>query len=104
MVVLGWKRLLLADGPRQAINAITLYSFFLVKSKEKGDWDDLDKYFGGRDLIANILMCVMIFTVLIFACSLLLLGVAGVCYVPLLCIIRGNLKVRLVCDCLSYYY
>lgn len=89
----GWKRLLLADGPRQAINAITLYSFYLSKQDSKNnEWDDFSKYFKGRDLIANILMCVMLFTVIVFAASLLLLMVAGVCYVPLLCIIRGNLK------------
>jgi hypothetical protein len=90
----GWKRLLLADGPRQAINAITLYSFYVSKQggENSEEWDDFDKYFKDRDLIANVLMCVMLFTVIVFACSLLLLMVAGVLYVPLLCIIRGNLK------------
>ena len=34
-----------------------------------------------------------LFTVVVFAGSLLLLLVAGICYVPLLCYIRGNLKV-----------
>lgn len=57
-------------------------------------WDDFSKYFDGRDLISNILTCVMLFTVLVFACSLLLLIAAGICYVPLLCYVQGNLKVR----------
>jgi hypothetical protein len=90
-----WKRLILAEGPRQAINALTLYSFYLTKSQTPGNWYDISRYFDmSRGLIPNAMMCTMVLTVLIFAGSLLLLIAAGVCYVPLLLYIRGNLKVR----------
>ncbi|KAK7695488.1 hypothetical protein QCA50_000124 [Cerrena zonata] len=87
----SWKRLLLADGPRQTINALTLYGFYLSK-QNSGEWWDLSKYFNSDDLVASALTVSTAFTVLIFAGSLLLLVAAGVCYIPLLCHIRGNLK------------
>lgn len=83
---------MLADGPRQTINALTLYSFYLAKSSEKGDWWDVRKYLDSKDMVTNILLCTIVFTVLIFIGSLLLLIVAAICYVPLLCYIQGNLK------------
>ncbi|KZT43041.1 hypothetical protein SISSUDRAFT_979067 [Sistotremastrum suecicum HHB10207 ss-3] len=85
----GWKRLLLADGPRQSINALTLYSFYLAK-KDDGSFWDFSKY--SDDLITSGLIISTLFTVLIFAGSLLMLIVAGICYIPLLCYIQGNLK------------
>ena len=42
-----------------------------------------------------MLLFAMIATVLIFAVSLVLLIAAALLYVPLLCYIQGNLKVRL---------
>jgi len=88
----SWKRVILADGPRQAINALTLYAFFLVK-EDKGAWYDISKYFEGNDsVVTSALTVSTFFTVVIFAGSLILLIIAGVCYVPLLCHIQGNLK------------
>ncbi|KAI0082577.1 hypothetical protein K474DRAFT_1688106 [Panus rudis PR-1116 ss-1] len=87
----SWKRLLLADGPRQSINALTLYAFYLSK-KDDGDFFDLGKYFAGNDLVTTALTISTAFTVLVFAGSLLLLVIAGICYIPLLCHIQGNLK------------
>jgi mRNA-degrading endonuclease RelE of RelBE toxin-antitoxin system len=84
-----WKRLLLADGPRQAINALTLYSIYLSK-KDDGSWDNFQKY--SDNYVTTLLLCSTLFTVIIFAGSLLLLLVAGIAYIPLLCYIRGNLK------------
>ncbi|KAK6903455.1 hypothetical protein I203_106958 [Kwoniella mangroviensis CBS 8507] len=84
----GWKRLLLADGPRQSINALVLYSFAYAYGFQTSDipayWDN--------SAITAMLLFSMIATVLIFAGSLLLLIVAAICYVPLLCYIQGNLK------------
>ncbi|KAF8192477.1 hypothetical protein BJ912DRAFT_1094915 [Pholiota molesta] len=68
----SWKRLLLADAPRQTINALTLYA--------------------GNSLSTSALTVSSLFTVLVCAGSLLLLLVAGLCYIPLLLHIRGNLK------------
>ncbi|KAI0772712.1 hypothetical protein BC629DRAFT_735938 [Irpex lacteus] len=87
----SWKRLVFADGPRQVINALTLYAFYLSK-RDKGPWWDIGKYFAGNDFVTTGLTISTAFTVLVFAGSALLLIVAGVCYIPLLCHIQGNLK------------
>src|ERR1700676_2982521 len=88
----GWKRLLLADGPRQTINALTLYSIYLAK-KNDGAWYDVSKYFRGNSLSTSGLTVTTFFTFVVFAGSMLLLIIAGICYIPLLCYIQGNLKV-----------
>ncbi|KAF4602194.1 hypothetical protein EYR40_005398 [Pleurotus pulmonarius] len=88
----SWKRLLLADGPRQAINALTLYAMFLSRRGDGRDWWDVPRYFAGNSLSTSALTISTFFTVTVFAGSLLLLIVAGICYVPLLMHIRGNLK------------
>lgn len=86
---IGWKRLLLADGPRQSINALNLYGFYLSKLHD-GPVLDLKKY--SDNFITSALIVVTIFTVLVFLISMILLITAAICYVPLLCYIRGNLK------------
>ncbi|KAJ8463077.1 hypothetical protein ONZ45_g17710 [Pleurotus djamor] len=88
----SWKRLLLADGPRQSINALTLYAIFLSKKDDPRDWYDINKYFDGNSFSTSALTVSTFFTVSVFAGSLLLLIVAAICYVPLLIHIRGNLK------------
>ena len=90
--VTGWKRVLLADGARQVINALTLYSFYISHKDKPGNWYDLNKYTGGN-FVTTALLCSTAFTVIVFAGSALLLFVAGIFYIPLLCHIRGNLKV-----------
>ncbi|EGO01830.1 hypothetical protein SERLA73DRAFT_177366 [Serpula lacrymans var. lacrymans S7.3] len=87
----SWKRLLLSDGPRQTINALTLYSIYLAK-RDDGSWYDVSKYFAGNTLSTSALTVTTFFTFVIFAGSLLLLIVAGIFYIPLLCYIQGNLK------------
>lgn len=87
----SWKRLLLSDGPRQTINALTLYSIYLAKN-DKGAWYDVSKYFAGNSLSTSALTVSTFFTFVIFAGSLLLLIMAGIFYIPLLCYIQGNLK------------
>ncbi|KAH7920803.1 hypothetical protein BV22DRAFT_1132794 [Leucogyrophana mollusca] len=87
----SWKRLLLSDGPRQTINALTLYSIYLAK-RDNGSWYDVSKYFAGNSLSTSALTVTTFFTFVIFAGSLLLLICAGIFYIPLLCYIQGNLK------------
>ncbi|KAK4050022.1 Potassium transporter [Microbotryomycetes sp. JL221] len=83
----GWKRLLLADAPRQVINAITLYSFGASEN-----WTtDLSVYFDGP-FFKSAIIVTMLFTVVMWAGSALLLLIAAMMYVPLLCYIQGNLK------------
>ena len=85
----GWKRLLLSDGPRQTINAMTLYSFWLVN---QGNLNIIEGYWTRQPLVTKFLLISILFTVLVFLGSLLILIVAALCYVPLLCYIQGNLK------------
>ncbi|KAG7535952.1 hypothetical protein FFLO_03550 [Filobasidium floriforme] len=83
-----WKRLIAADGPRQSINALTLYSFAYANDFQTHDlpayWDN--------SIITLLLLLSMIATVLIWLISMFLLVIAAVCYIPLLCYIQGNLK------------
>jgi len=87
----SWKRVLLADAPRQTINALTLYAIYTAH-KTEGNWYDVGKYFDGNSLSTSALTVTTFFTVAVFAGSLILLIVAGLCYIPLLIHIRGNLK------------
>lgn len=92
-ILLGWKRLLLADAPRQVINALTLYSIYLAHVND-GPWYKLGKYFSSStSLSTSVLTVTTFFTVTIFAGSAVLLFIAAICYIPLLCYIQGNLKV-----------
>ncbi|OAV93610.1 hypothetical protein PTTG_02984 [Puccinia triticina 1-1 BBBD Race 1] len=83
----GWKRLLLADAPRQVINGITLYSF----ARSVGFTTDISKWYDGSFAKASVLIS-MAFTVTIWLGSFILLMAAAFLYVPLLCYIQGNLK------------
>ncbi|KAG6855089.1 hypothetical protein C0991_006018 [Blastosporella zonata] len=88
----SWKRILLADAPRQTINALTLYAIYLVKHKN-GNWYDINTWFANNTSLSTSLLTVTTFlTVLVFSGSLLILVAAGICYIPLLCHIQGNLK------------
>jgi len=88
----SWKRLVLADTPRQTINALTLYAVWLIKKDGPQPWYDISKYFVGNSLSTSALTVTTFFTVVVCAGSLLLILIAGICYFPLLCHIRGNLK------------
>ena len=85
----GWKSLIFSDGPRQAINALTLYSFWIVN---QGSLQKMENYFGVQTLTTKILLISILFTTVVFFGSLLLLIIAALCYIPLLCYIQGNLK------------
>ena len=83
----GWKRLLVADGPRQVINFFTLYG---LGSFAKWSTNPYDYYEG--NIFTGVMILSMLFTVAVFAGSLILLMLAGIAYIPLLCYIKGNLK------------
>jgi len=90
---LGWKRVILSEAPRQTINALTLYAIFLSKRSVPGSWYEVSRYFTNSTLSASLLTVTTFCTVVVFAGSMLVLTAAAVCYIPLLCHIRGNLKV-----------
>ncbi|KAK1921818.1 putative vacuole protein [Papiliotrema laurentii] len=83
-----WKRTILADGPRQSINALTLYSFAYANGFH---WSNLPAWWDNSTVTAMLLFAIC-FTVLMFLGSLILLIVASILYIPFLCYMQGNLK------------
>ncbi|GAN01426.1 vacuole protein [Mucor ambiguus] len=90
----GWKRVIVAQGPRQIIAGITVYA--LLKSawtdanggfKFSDDWDTYGKDWPQR--VALVLMC---FTCILWILSALSILLAVLLYFPILCQIQGNLK------------
>ena len=89
LLTLGWKRLLLAEGPRQVLNAITLYSV----AKAQNFSFDIHVYQQVFTTVQGVVLSFMLLTVVIWALSAIRLLVAGLLYWPLLvCHVRGNLK------------
>ncbi|CAG8708336.1 13302_t:CDS:2, partial [Racocetra persica] len=80
----GWKRLLLAEAPRQAISAITLYSFASLSKLKK--YYDITSY--GDDTVQRLVVVLMAFSLFIFIFSAFKLIIAALLYIPLIFIIR----------------
>lgn len=96
-VIIGWKRLIFADGPRQVINGIILITVFSANKKklpngqtqldlEFWNWGDT---FGTMTLIT---MGLMMFTLTLWIISVLYMIGAVILYIPLVIHIQGNLK------------
>jgi hypothetical protein len=85
---------MLADAPRQVINASILYQTF----HSHVDWQDPLSFFRWNKIIPDasvfkqIALGAMIFTVVMFAFSLIMLIGAVFLYIPLVSHIQGNLK------------
>jgi hypothetical protein len=88
----GWKRLLLAEAPRQVINVVTLEALVPEWLKIRDGYVSFDNSVLGENWMQRILTGTMAFSVLMFAISFILVCIAAVLYIPLLCHIRGNLK------------
>lgn len=88
---IDWKRLMLADAPRQVINATILYQVFHAHIDTFFKWDTIIGP-GDRFLLKKITLGAMMFTVAMFALSLFMLIIATILYIPLVSHIRGNLK------------
>lgn len=88
----GWKRLLLAEAPRQVINLVTLEVLAPKWLKIHNGLITFDNDALGDDVIQQVLTGTMAFSVLVFAISFLLVCAATILYIPLFCHIRGNLK------------
>ncbi|KAI9484136.1 MAG: hypothetical protein EXX96DRAFT_648776 [Benjaminiella poitrasii] len=91
----GWKKIIIAQGPRQIIAGITVYA--LLKSawtdKNSGGFrfsDDWDTY--GKDWQQRLTLILMSFTCILWILSMLLILFAVFLYFPVLCQIQGNLK------------
>lgn len=88
----GWKRLLLAEAPRQVINIVTLQALVPQWMKIRNGRVTFHNEALGDDLMQQVLTGTMAFSVVVFAISFLLVCIAAVLYIPLFCHIRGNLK------------
>ncbi|KAG2232153.1 hypothetical protein INT48_006027, partial [Thamnidium elegans] len=88
----GWKRLLLAEAPRQVINIVTLQALVPQWLKIRNGQVTFNNDALGADLMQQILTGTMAFSVVVFAISFSLVCIAAVLYIPLFCHIRGNLK------------
>ncbi|KAI8072908.1 hypothetical protein BC940DRAFT_291911 [Gongronella butleri] len=91
----GWKRLFIAQGPRQIIAGITAYAIY------KSAWtnentnafeitNDWTKY--GKDWQQRISLFLLTFTCLYWVLNMLALLLAVLLYFPVYCQIQGNLK------------
>jgi hypothetical protein len=69
------------------INGLTLYSF----AKAVNFTTDIHAYYDGSFIKAMIIVT-MLFTLIVWVGSAILLTIAAFMYVPLLCYIQGNLK------------
>ncbi|KAF9154708.1 hypothetical protein BG015_000163 [Linnemannia schmuckeri] len=88
----NWKRLILADAPRQIINATILYqTFHKHLDSSFFDWDRIVGS-GNNFIYKKISLGAMMFTVFMFALSLIMLISAVIMYIPLVSHIQGNLK------------
>jgi hypothetical protein len=86
---------LIADGPRQTLNAWTLYAFYLSR-KGNGPITDWERFSDGN-IKMTILIATTLTTVIFFAWSALTFALSLILY-PLLrlCYIRGSLEVSCV--------
>jgi hypothetical protein len=88
---LGWKRLLLAEAPRQVINAVTLYALIRTWLKHTVTIDSIWASMG-HTVVAKMMTGTMAFSFAIFIVSFFMICIAAILYIPLLCHIQGNLK------------
>ncbi|CAO3582608.1 unnamed protein product [Absidia cylindrospora] len=88
----GWKRLLLAEAPRQVINVVTLKSLVFKWIQLRNGTLQVNNNALGKTLVQQIMTGTMAFSVLMFAFSFVMVCAATLVYIPLLCHIQGNLK------------
>lgn len=97
----GWIRTIFAEGPRQAINALTLYSVMeadiIPHNVKKGDeLSAILKFFenfaalGRQDRAQAVVLGSMLFTLIVWVFAMLQLFIAGVLYIIYLCHVIGS--------------
>src|SRR5438270_9112 len=80
----GWAEVLLADGPRQAINAITLYSVLQAKLIPGVDTKGISgllsniQHLANEDTTQAVILCAMLFTLVLWVWSFMLLCLSGI--------------------------
>lgn len=88
----GWKRLFVAEAPRQIINIVTLAALIPKWFQMREGTLVLHNKALGKDIVQQIMTGTMAFSIVIFGISFVLVCIAAIMYIPLLCHIRGNLK------------
>ncbi|KAL0085842.1 hypothetical protein J3Q64DRAFT_1495290 [Phycomyces blakesleeanus] len=88
----GWKKLLLAEAPRQVINVVTLIKILPAWIKLDHNQLQLNNEVLGKDIVQQLMTCTMLFSTAVFAVSFVLVCIAALMYIPLLCHMQGNLK------------
>ncbi|KAF8420174.1 hypothetical protein EV426DRAFT_248134 [Tirmania nivea] len=97
----GWIRTIFAEGPRQAINALTLYSVMeadiIPRNVKKGEeLGAMLKFFenfaalGRQDRVQAFVLGSMLFTLVIWVFAILQLLIAGALYIIYLCHVIGS--------------
>lgn len=99
--LLGWIRTIFAEGPRQLINALTLYSVMeadiIPHGVKKGE--ELSAFFkffenfaafGKQDRVVAVVLGSMLFTLIIWVFAMLQLLIAGLLYIIYLCHVIGS--------------
>ena len=86
----GWKRLILAEFPRQFLNALILYDIF--QQKQRTVVQTVQKLVQLQEKTVLVFVTLQLMTVTIWIISFMGLFMAFLVYIPLLCNIRGNLK------------
>ncbi|BFZ53891.1 Potassium transporter [Savitreella phatthalungensis] len=84
---IGWKRLILSEGPRQAINALTVFSVMSTRnfSLDVRAYQNITVY-------QWTILSMMTLSLLIWAFSFARFCIAALFYLPLLCHLRGGLE------------
>ncbi|KAI8878006.1 hypothetical protein K501DRAFT_337036 [Backusella circina FSU 941] len=90
----GWKKVIVAQGPRQIIAGITVYALLKSAWTAKDgtfhfstNWSDY-----GNDLPQRMALVLMTFTCIVWIFSALSILMAISLYIPVFCRIQGNLK------------
>jgi hypothetical protein len=91
-IIKGWKKILLAEAPRQVINIVTLIAITPKWIEINKGTLVIDNSSLGKNLMQQIMTGTMMFSVIVFAISFVLMCIAAAIYIPLLCHIQGNLK------------
>ncbi|CEG77546.1 hypothetical protein RMATCC62417_12275 [Rhizopus microsporus] len=89
----GWKKIIVAQGPRQIIAGFTVYALLSSAWTKQGYFQfsvNPDDY--GSDWQQRAAFISMSFTCILWIISMLNIGLAVILYFPILCHIQGNLK------------
>ncbi|CEI97169.1 hypothetical protein RMCBS344292_11306 [Rhizopus microsporus] len=89
----GWKKIIVAQGPRQIIAGFTVYALLRSAWTKQGHFQfsvNPDDY--GSDWQQRAAFISMSFTCILWIISILNIGLAVILYFPILCHIQGNLK------------